>query len=92
MIRLKRAGWPLPQNAVDTHMDASMVHRLRRTWLEQGNGAKLKDAGAARVMSAQVDQHIYRQVMADPQVTCISILQHVKDTLNVPVLSRTTSR
>ena len=92
VIGLRRGGWSLRQIAADTHVDASTVHRLWRTWLEQGNVARLRGVGAARVTSARVDRRIRRQAVADPQVTCTSILQHVQDTLDVPVSTRTISR
>ncbi|KFM75679.1 hypothetical protein X975_19325, partial [Stegodyphus mimosarum] len=56
MIGLRRTGWSLSQIAADTHMDASTVHRLWRTWLEQGNVGRRRSGGAARVTSARVDR------------------------------------
>ncbi|KFM75199.1 Transposable element Tcb1 transposase, partial [Stegodyphus mimosarum] len=92
VIGLRRAGWALCQIAADTHMDASTVHRLWRTWLEEGNVRKRRGAGAARVTSACVDRRIRRQAVAVPEVTCTAILQHVQDTLHLPVSTRTISR
>ncbi|GFX61769.1 transposable element Tcb1 transposase [Trichonephila clavipes] len=43
-------------------------------------------------MSAREDRSIHRQVVAAPQATSTSILQHVQDTLNVPISTRTISR
>ncbi|KFM63617.1 Transposable element Tcb1 transposase, partial [Stegodyphus mimosarum] len=73
-------------------MDASTMRRLWRTWLEQGNMGRRRGAGAARVTSARVDRRIRRQAVAIPQVACTAILQHVQDTLDVPVSTRTISR
>ena len=92
VIGLRRGGWSIRQIAADTHMDASTVHRLCRRWLERGNVATLRGAGAARVTSDRLDRRIHRQAVADPQVTCTSILQHVQGTLDVPVSTRTISR
>ncbi|KFM68419.1 Transposable element Tc1 transposase, partial [Stegodyphus mimosarum] len=92
VIGLRRADWSLRQIAANTHMDTSMVHRLWRTWLEQGNVGRRRDAGAARVTSARLDRRIRRQAVAVPQVTCTAILQPVQDTLDVPVSTRTISR
>ncbi|KFM57547.1 Transposable element Tcb2 transposase, partial [Stegodyphus mimosarum] len=91
MIGLRRADWSLRQIAADTHMDTSTVHRLWRTWLQQGNVERRRGAGAARVTSARVDRRIRQQVVAVSQVTCTAILQHVQDTLDVPVSTRTIS-
>ncbi|UYV79796.1 hypothetical protein LAZ67_18000677 [Cordylochernes scorpioides] len=57
VIGLKRAGWSIRQIAADTHLGASTVHRLWRRWLEQGNVAIYRNAGATRVTSARVDRH-----------------------------------
>ncbi|KFM60516.1 Transposable element Tc1 transposase, partial [Stegodyphus mimosarum] len=92
VIGLRRAGWSLRQIAADTHTDASTVHRLWRTWLEQGNVGRSRAAGAARVTSARVDRRIRRQAVVVPQVTCTAILQHVQDNLDVPVSTRAISR
>ncbi|KFM67961.1 Transposable element Tc1 transposase, partial [Stegodyphus mimosarum] len=51
-----------------------------------------RGAGAARVTSARVDQCIRRKDVAVPQVTCTTILQHVQDTLDVPLSTRTIYR
>ncbi|UYV74350.1 hypothetical protein LAZ67_11003179 [Cordylochernes scorpioides] len=77
VIGLKRAGWSIRQIAADTHLGASTVHRLWRRWLEQGNVAIYRNAGATRVTSARVDRRILRQAVAAPQATCTAILQHV---------------
>ncbi|UYV80023.1 hypothetical protein LAZ67_18001453 [Cordylochernes scorpioides] len=76
----------------DTHLGASTVHRLWRRWLEQGNVAIYRNVGATRVTSARVDRHILRQAVAAPQATCTAILQHVQDTLDHSILTRTISR
>ncbi|KFM70563.1 Transposable element Tc1 transposase, partial [Stegodyphus mimosarum] len=91
VIGLKRARWSLRQIAADTHMDASTVHRLWLTWLEQGNVGRRKGAGAARATSARVNRRIRRQAVAVPHVICTAILQHVQDSLDVPVSTRTIS-
>ncbi|KFM75983.1 hypothetical protein X975_12905, partial [Stegodyphus mimosarum] len=91
VIGLKRAGWSLREIAADTHMDASTVHRLWRTWLEQGNVGRRRGAGAARVTSERVDRCIRQQAAAVSKVICTAILQHVQDTLDVPVSTRTIS-
>ncbi|UYV69075.1 hypothetical protein LAZ67_6002284 [Cordylochernes scorpioides] len=92
VIGLKRAGWSIPQIAADTHLGASTVHRLWRRWLEQGNVAIYRNVGATRVTSARVDRRILRQAVAAPQATCTAILQHVQDTLDHSISTRTISR
>ncbi|UYV65195.1 hypothetical protein LAZ67_3003534, partial [Cordylochernes scorpioides] len=92
VIGLKRAGWSIRQIAADTHLGASTVHRLWRRWLEQGNVAIYRNAGATRVTSARVDRRILRQAVAAPQATCTAILQHVQDTLDHSISTRTISR
>ncbi|UYV77381.1 hypothetical protein LAZ67_15000800 [Cordylochernes scorpioides] len=85
-------GWSIRQIAADTHLGASTVHRLWRRWLEQGNVAIYRNAGATRVTSARVDRRILRQAVAAPQATCTAILQHVQDTLDHSISTRTISR
>ncbi|UYV72477.1 hypothetical protein LAZ67_9003309, partial [Cordylochernes scorpioides] len=92
VIGLKRAGWSIRQIAADTHLGASTVHRLWRRWLEQGNVAIYRNVGATRVTSARVDRRILRQAVAAPQTTCTAILQHVQDTLDHSISTRTISR
>ncbi|UYV84045.1 Transposase [Cordylochernes scorpioides] len=92
VIGLKRAGWSILQIAADTHLGASTVHRLWRRWLEQGNVAIYRNVGATRVTSARVDRRILRQAVAAPQATCTAILQHVQDTLDHSISTRTISR
>ncbi|UYV83242.1 hypothetical protein LAZ67_23000264, partial [Cordylochernes scorpioides] len=92
VIGLKRAGWSIRQIAADTHPGASTVHRLWRRWLEQGNVAIYRNVGATRVTSARVDRRILRQAVAAPQATCTAILQHVQDTLDHSISTRTISR
>ncbi|UYV77463.1 hypothetical protein LAZ67_15001095 [Cordylochernes scorpioides] len=91
VIGLKRAGWSIRQIAADTHLGASTVHRLWRRWLEQGNVAIYRNVGATRVTSAHVDRRILRQAVAAPQATCTAILQHVQDTLDHSISTRTIS-
>ncbi|UYV63148.1 hypothetical protein LAZ67_2003293, partial [Cordylochernes scorpioides] len=92
VIGLERAGWSIRQIAADTHLGASTVHRLWRRWLEQGNVAIYRNVGATRVTSARVDRRILRQAVAAPQATCTAILQHVQDTLDHSISTRTISR
>ncbi|UYV68766.1 hypothetical protein LAZ67_6000748 [Cordylochernes scorpioides] len=92
VIELKRAGWSIRQIAADTHLGASTVHRLWRRWLEQGNVTIYRNVGATRVTSARVDRRILRQAVAAPQATCTAILQHVQDTLDHSISTRTISR
>ncbi|UYV61238.1 hypothetical protein LAZ67_1004000 [Cordylochernes scorpioides] len=92
VIGLKRAGWSIRQIAAHTHLGASTVHRLWRRWLEQGNVAIYRNVGATRVTSARVDRRILRQAVAAPQATCTAILQHVQDTLDHSISTRTISR
>ncbi|UYV72346.1 hypothetical protein LAZ67_9002717 [Cordylochernes scorpioides] len=92
VIGLKRAGWSIRQIAADTHLGASTVHRLWRRWLEQGNVAIYRNVGATRVTSARVNRRILRQAVAAPQATCTAILQHVQDTLDHSISTRTISR
>ncbi|UYV78490.1 hypothetical protein LAZ67_16001724, partial [Cordylochernes scorpioides] len=92
VIGLKRAGWSIRQIAADTHLGASTVHRLWRRWLEQGNVAIYRNVGATRVTSARMDRRILRQAEAAPQSTCTAILQHVQDTLDHSISTRTISR
>ncbi|UYV61907.1 hypothetical protein LAZ67_1007032 [Cordylochernes scorpioides] len=91
VIGLKRAGWSIRQIAADTHLGASTVHRLWRRWLEQGNVAIYRNVGATRVTSARVDRRILRQAVAATQATCTAILQHVQDTLDHSISTRTIS-
>ncbi|UYV84535.1 hypothetical protein LAZ67_X002492 [Cordylochernes scorpioides] len=92
VIGLKRAGWSIRQIAADTHLGASMVHKLWRRWLEQGNVAIYRNVGATRVTSARVDRLILRQAVTAPQATCTAILQHVQDTLDHSISTRTICR
>ncbi|UYV81818.1 hypothetical protein LAZ67_20002585 [Cordylochernes scorpioides] len=92
VIGLKRAGWSIRQIAADTHLGASTVHLLWRIWLEQGNMAIYRNVCATRVTSARVDRRILRQAVAAPQATCTAILQHVQDTLDHSISTRTISR
>ncbi|UYV83195.1 hypothetical protein LAZ67_23000141 [Cordylochernes scorpioides] len=92
VIGLKGAGWSIRQIPADTHLGASTVHRLWRRWLEQGNVAIYRNVGASRVTSARVDRRILRQAVAAPQATCTAILQHVQDTLDHSISTRTISR
>ncbi|UYV71963.1 hypothetical protein LAZ67_9001368 [Cordylochernes scorpioides] len=92
VIGLKRAGWSIRQIAADTHLGASTVHRLWRRWFEQGNVAIYRNVGATRVTSARVDRRILRQAVAAPPATCTAILQHVQDTLDHSISTRTISR
>ncbi|UYV60226.1 Transposase [Cordylochernes scorpioides] len=85
-------SWSIRQIAADTHLGASTVHRLWRRWLEQGNVAIYRNVGATRVTSARVDRRILRQAVAAPQATCTAILQHVQDTLDHSISTRTISR
>ncbi|UYV65046.1 Transposase [Cordylochernes scorpioides] len=50
------------------------------------------NVGATRVTSARVDRRILRQAVAAPQATCTAILQHVQDTLDHSISTRTISR
>ncbi|UYV63926.1 K02A2.6-like [Cordylochernes scorpioides] len=50
------------------------------------------NGGATRVTSARVDRRILRQAVAAPQATCTAILQHVQDTLDHSISTRTISR
>ncbi|GFV61902.1 transposable element Tcb2 transposase [Trichonephila clavipes] len=92
VIGLRREGWSFHQIAADTNRDVSTVHRLWRRWLAQGNVARSRGPGAARVTSTREDRRIHRQAMAAPQATYTSIFQHVQDTLDVPISTRTISR
>ncbi|GFV51910.1 transposable element Tc1 transposase [Trichonephila clavipes] len=92
VIGLRREGWPFHQIAADTNRDVPTVHRLWRSWLAQGNVARSRGPGAARVTSAREDRRIRRQAVAALQATSTSILQHVQDTLDVPISTRTISR
>ncbi|UYV73460.1 hypothetical protein LAZ67_10003424 [Cordylochernes scorpioides] len=65
-----------------------MVIGLKRA----GNVAIYRNAGATRVTSARVDRRILRQAVAAPQATCTAILQHVQDTLDHSISTRTISR
>ncbi|UYV75666.1 hypothetical protein LAZ67_13000956 [Cordylochernes scorpioides] len=92
VIGLKRACWSIRQIAADTHLGAPTVHRLWRRWLEQGNVAIYRNVGVTRVTSARVDRRIFLQAVAAPQATCTAILQHVHDTLDHSISTRTISR
>ncbi|UYV61759.1 hypothetical protein LAZ67_1006362, partial [Cordylochernes scorpioides] len=92
VIGLKRSGWSIRQIAADTHLGVSTVHRLWRRWLEQGNVAIYRNVGATRVTSVHMDRRILREAVAAPQATCTAILQHVQDTLDHSISTRTISR
>ncbi|GFV90504.1 transposable element Tc1 transposase [Trichonephila clavipes] len=92
VIGLRREGWSFRQIATDTNRDVSTVHLLWRRWLVQGNVARSRGPGAARVTSARKDRRIRRQAVAASQTTSTSILQHVQDTLDVPISTKTISR
>ncbi|UYV62840.1 hypothetical protein LAZ67_2002122 [Cordylochernes scorpioides] len=64
-----------------------MVIGLKRV----GNVAIYRNVGATRVTSARVDRRILRQAVAAPQATCTAILQHVQDTLDHSISTRTIS-
>ncbi|GFX24791.1 transposable element Tc1 transposase [Trichonephila clavipes] len=51
VIGLRRGGWSFRQIAADTNRDVSTVHRLWRRWLAQGNVARSRGPGTARVTS-----------------------------------------
>ncbi|UYV84813.1 hypothetical protein LAZ67_X003594 [Cordylochernes scorpioides] len=75
-------------------------HRKRRQFKQtrrfyEGHGdrtEKGRNVGATRVTSARVDRRILRQAVAAPQATCTAILQHVQDTLDHSISTRTISR
>ncbi|UYV70835.1 hypothetical protein LAZ67_8000785 [Cordylochernes scorpioides] len=76
-------------------------HRKRRQFKQtdaftRGMVIGLKRAGwnvgATRVTSARVDRRILLQAVAAPQATCTAILQHVQDTLDHSISTRTISR
>ncbi|UYV77686.1 hypothetical protein LAZ67_15001937 [Cordylochernes scorpioides] len=76
-------------------------HRKRRQFKQtdaftRGMVIGLKRAGwnvgATRVTSARVDRRVLRQAVAAPQATCTAILQHVQDTLDHSISTRTISR
>ena len=92
VIGLRRAGWSIRQISADSHLHASTVHRLWRRWLEQGNVARLRGAGTARVTLARVDRRICRQALVALQATSVVLLQHVQDTLDAPISTRTIIR
>ncbi|UYV78657.1 hypothetical protein LAZ67_16002308 [Cordylochernes scorpioides] len=52
---------------------------------------KRRNVGATRVTSARVDRRIPRQAVAAPQATCTAILQHMQDTLDHSISTRTIS-
>ncbi|GFS88987.1 transposable element Tcb2 transposase [Trichonephila clavipes] len=91
VIGLRREGWSFHQIAADTNRDVSTVHCLWRRWLAQGNLARSRGPGTARVTSAREDRRIRNQAVTSPQATSISILQHVQDSLDVPISTRTIS-
>ncbi|UYV83457.1 hypothetical protein LAZ67_23001097 [Cordylochernes scorpioides] len=70
----------------------SFDKQWRPHWLEQGNVAIYRNVSATRVTSARVDRRILRQAVAAPQATCTAILQHVQDTLDHSISTRTISR
>ncbi|UYV69730.1 hypothetical protein LAZ67_7000504 [Cordylochernes scorpioides] len=64
------------------YVKSQLIHTLVRP----------RNAGATRVTSARVDRRILRQAVAAPQATCTAILQHVQDTLDHSISTRTISR
>ncbi|UYV64615.1 hypothetical protein LAZ67_3001324 [Cordylochernes scorpioides] len=67
-------------------------HRKRRQFKQTDALRGAWNAGATRVTSARVDRLILRQAVAAPQATCTAILQHVQDTLDHSISTRTISR
>ncbi|UYV80621.1 MBOAT7 [Cordylochernes scorpioides] len=59
---------------------------------EAGRGPADLEALTHLVTSARVDRRILRQAVAAPQATCTAILQHVQDTLDHSISTRTISR
>ncbi|GFX49299.1 transposable element Tcb1 transposase [Trichonephila clavipes] len=58
----------------------------------QGNVSRSRGPGAARVTSLREDRCIHGQAVAALQGTSTSILQHMQDTLDVSISTRTISR
>ncbi|UYV72727.1 hypothetical protein LAZ67_10000417 [Cordylochernes scorpioides] len=68
-------------------------HRKRRQFKQTDAFTRGMVIGLKRaVTSARVDRRILRQAVAAPQATCTAILQHVQDTLDHSILTRTISR
>ncbi|UYV79193.1 hypothetical protein LAZ67_17001455 [Cordylochernes scorpioides] len=81
---MARPGSFTKDEAQDNIKYASDAQKLRWT-IDQ-------NVGATRVTSARVDRRILRQAVAAPQATCTAILQHVQDTLDHSISTRTISR
>ncbi|UYV69877.1 hypothetical protein LAZ67_7001058 [Cordylochernes scorpioides] len=67
-------------------------HRKRRQFKQTDALRGAWNAGATRVTPARVDRRILRQAVAAPQATCTAILQHVQDTLDHSISTRTIFR
>ncbi|UYV77807.1 hypothetical protein LAZ67_15002372 [Cordylochernes scorpioides] len=101
-VAVSRDGTLAVTGSVGPYVKSQLIHtlvcprctelQLWRRWLEQGNVAIYRNAGATRVTSARVDRRILRQAEAAPQATCTAILQHVQDTLDHSISTRTISR
>ncbi|UYV72046.1 Transposase [Cordylochernes scorpioides] len=65
-------------------------HRKRRQFKQTDAFTRGMVIGLKR--AARVDRHILRQAVATPQATCTAILQHVQDTLDHSISTRTISR
>ncbi|UYV70845.1 Transposase [Cordylochernes scorpioides] len=68
----------------------SKGHRKRRQFRQTDAFARGMVIGLKR--AARVDRRILRQAVAAPQATCTAILQHVQDTLDHSISTRTISR
>ncbi|UYV79405.1 hypothetical protein LAZ67_17002495 [Cordylochernes scorpioides] len=84
---------------VPSHNDVFKGLNLVLTWMEHQDECEpnqllqiRRNFGATRVTSARVDRRILRQAVAAPQATCTAILQHVQDTLDHSISTRTISR
>ncbi|UYV61919.1 hypothetical protein LAZ67_1007069, partial [Cordylochernes scorpioides] len=92
-IRLGRRAWRLWWAGHRKRRQFKQIDAFTRgRWLEQGNVAIYRNVGATRVTSTRVDRRILRQAVAAPQATCTAILQHVQDTLDHSISTRTISR
>ncbi|UYV70232.1 hypothetical protein LAZ67_7002248 [Cordylochernes scorpioides] len=67
-----------------------LSHRKRRQFKQTDAFTRGMVIGLKR--AARVDRRILRQAVAAPQATCTAILQHVQDTLDHSISTRTISR
>ncbi|UYV77730.1 hypothetical protein LAZ67_15002072 [Cordylochernes scorpioides] len=85
-----RDGEPLEPRHPPVSEACNFRHRKRRQFKQTDAFTRGMMIGLKR--AARVDRRILRQAVAAPQATCTAILQHVQDTLDHSISTRTISR